>query len=58
MFNDLKVKKGLLFGKVMIDTVNEKVTLSNIDPRALKELETILSEYMMSEKKRYLNSKN
>ena len=58
MFNDLKVKKGLLFGKVMIDTVNEKVTLSNIDPRALSELETILSEYMMSEKKRYLNSKN
>ena len=58
MFNDLTVRKGLLFGSILLDTINEKVVLSNIDPRALAELETTLSEYMMTEKKRYLNSKD
>lgn len=56
MFNDLTVRKGLIFGSVLLDTINEKVTLSNIDPRALTELETVLSEYMMTEKKRFLSS--
>ena len=55
MFNDLTIRKGLLFGSVLIDTVKEKVILSNIDPKALPELETIMSEYMMEEKRKYIN---
>ena len=58
MFNDLTVRKGLIFGSVLLDTVKEKVCLSNIDPNALPELETIISEYMMQEKKKYLADKN
>ena len=58
MFNDLTVRKGLIFGSVLLDTINEKVILSNIDPKALTELETVLSEYMMTEKKRFLSSNN
>ena len=50
MFNDLTIRKGLFFGSVLIDTIKEKVTLSNIDPRALPELETIISQYMMNNK--------
>lgn len=53
MFNDLKIKKGLIFGSVLIDTVKELVVLSNIDPKALDEIETVISEYMMEEKKKY-----
>lgn len=53
MFNDLTVRKGLIFGSILIDTVNERVSLSNIDPLALPEIETIISEYMMQEKKKY-----
>ena len=53
MFNDLTIRKGLIFGSVLIDTVKEKVILSNIDPNALPEIETIISEYMMEEKKKY-----
>ena len=56
MFNDLTVRKGLIWGSVLIDTVKEKVILSSIAPSALDELETVLSEYMMSEKKKYLSS--
>ena len=55
MFNDLTIRKGIFFGSVLIDTVKEKVALSNIDPKALPELETIMSEYMMEEKRRYIN---
>lgn len=53
MFNDLTIRKGLIFGSVLLDTVKERVALSNIDPNALPEIETIISEYMMEEKKKY-----
>lgn len=53
MFNDLTVVKELLWGKVQIDTIKEVVTLSNIDPRALPEIENNITTYMMEEKKKY-----
>lgn len=52
MFNDLTVRKGLIFGSIIIDTIKEKVCLSNIAPAALPEIETIITEYMMEEKKK------
>lgn len=57
MYNDLTVRKGLIFGSIVLDTVNERVVLSNIDPKALDEIETVISEYMMTVKKKY-NSSN
>ena len=53
MFNDLTVRKGIIFGDVVIDTIKEKVVLSNIDPKGLPEIETKITEYMMREKKNY-----
>ena len=53
MFNDLTIKQGPIWGKVIIDTVKEVVTISNIDKRALDEIETNITEYMMNEKKKY-----
>lgn len=47
MFNDLKIKGGLFWGKVYIDTLNELVVLSNIANSALPEIETRLSTYMI-----------
>lgn len=52
MFNDLKVLSGIIWGKIHIDTLNEYVTLSNIDKRALPEIETRITSYMMEEKKK------
>lgn len=51
MFSDLTIRKGLFFGSVLIDTVKERVALSNIDPKALPELETVISEYVINTKK-------
>ena len=53
MYNDMEVYRGLLFGKVMIDTVKEELVLSNISKKALVEIETNVSEFMMKEKRRY-----
>ena len=51
LFNDLKVKGGLIWGKVYIDTVKEFITLSNICNEALPEIETAISSYMIEAKK-------
>ena len=53
MFNDLSIRTGILWGKVILDTVKEVVVLSNIQKEALLEIETKISEYMMEEKKKY-----
>ena len=57
MFNDLKVLSGVIWGKIHIDTINEYVTLSNIDKGALDEIETNITSYMMEEKKKIRNFK-
>ena len=53
LFNDLKVLSGILWGKIHIDTVKEFITLSNIDKKALPEIETKISTFMMEAKKLY-----
>ena len=39
---------------ITIDTVKELVNLSNIDKKALTEIETNITEFMMEEKKKYV----
>ena len=58
MFNDLKVVAGLLWGKVLIDTIREHVVLSHLDKRSLDEIETAITTHMMEEKKKYNSHKN
>ncbi|MEE3344185.1 MAG: PH domain-containing protein [Bacilli bacterium] len=53
MFNDVTICRRVIWGDVSIDTIKEVVNLSNIDPKALPEIETIISEYMMEEKQKY-----
>ena len=55
MFSDLTVRKGLIFGSVLIDTIKEKVIFSNIDPNALPEIESVISEYMMEQKRIFVD---
>jgi len=58
MFNDLKIKASLLWGKIFIDTAKELITLSNIDKNALDEIETSISSYMLEKKKLYVVNKD
>lgn len=53
LFNDLTVESGIFWGKVIIDTLNEQVTMSYVDKKCLPEVETAISSNMMEAKKRY-----
>ena len=55
LFNDLKIRSGIFWGRVYIDTVSEFVTISNVSKKALDEIETNIAEKMMREKRRYAN---
>ena len=53
LYNDLLVYQGLLWGKVTIDTVKEKVVISYLPKSGLDDIETNISEMMMNEKQKY-----
>ena len=53
MYNDLTVKEGLLFGRIIIDTIKELITISKLSKRSLSKVETEITEYMMTEKRKY-----
>ena len=53
LYNDLKVRKNMIWSDIEIDTIKENVYLSNIDPDGAVEIETVITEYMMKEKKKY-----
>ena len=55
LYNDMQVYHGLFWGKITIDTVKETVVLTNISNKALDEIETTISEFMLEAKKKYQN---
>lgn len=58
LYNDLTIEAGLIWGLLTIDTVKEKIHVSNIDNKSLPEIETVISTFMMSEKKKYNKEQN
>ena len=56
LFNDLKIRGGIIWGRIFIDTVKEFIALSNIDNSALPEIENMISSYMIEAKKEYRNN--
>lgn len=58
MYNDLKVRKNLIWSDIEIDTIKENVYISNLDPRGAVEVETCITEFMMKEKKKYAKKDN
>ena len=57
LYNDMEIYKGLIFGRITIDTVKEKIVLTNLSKSSLDEIETAISEFMMQEKKKYKDAK-
>ena len=51
------IKDKKPFGR-LIDTIKEFITLSNIQKSALPEIQKIISEYMMEEKKKFIQREN
>ena len=57
LYNDMEIYKGLIWGKVTIDTVKEVVVLTNIAKKGLDEIETTISDFMLKNKKKYEKTK-
>ena len=53
IYTDFKVKKGLIWSTIEIDTITENVFVAYLDPRSAYEIETVITEFMMREKKKY-----
>ena len=55
LFNDLKIRSGLIWGSIEIDTVKENVFISNLSKRSLDEIETMIHKIMLDNKKKLKN---
>jgi hypothetical protein len=58
MYNDLNIRAGAIWAKVIIDTVKEELVFSNISKKAMTEIETNISENMIKLKKSYPKGKD
>jgi len=58
LFNDVKVRMGLIWAKLEIDTVKEFIVLSNIQRSSIAEIESNVTDYVMEEKKKCVHSNN
>lgn len=53
LYNDIQIIKRFIWGDLIIDTVKEVITLTKISPKALLEIETEISSFMMEAKQKY-----
>ena len=53
LYNDLTIHRGIIWGKVSIDTVNEMITITNLDAKSLDDVETNITEIMIKLKKSF-----
>ena len=51
MYNDLTIHRGLIWGSIILDTIKEVITITNIDIKALDEIETNITEIVLKQKK-------
>jgi hypothetical protein len=58
MYNDLKVRKNMVWSDIEIDTIKENVYISNLDPDGAVAIETSITEFMMKEKQKYAKKNN
>lgn len=55
LYNDMQVDCGLLWATLCIDTVKEKIYVSNLDKKSMAEIETNVTMFMQEAKKKYNN---
>lgn len=53
LYNDLSVDCGLFWGMLCVDTVKEKIYISDLDKKSLPEIETVITTFMQDKKKMY-----
>ena len=51
MYNDLTVNKNIFWGRVIIDTIKEVINITNIDAKALPEIDKEVNAIVLKQKK-------
>jgi len=54
MFNDITIKACIIWSKIIIDTVKEKVYFSNISKKSTVEIQRHVTEMLMRERNRHV----
>ena len=52
LYNDMEIEGGIIWGTVTIDTIKETIYFSNIDKKALPEIQIKISSFMNEAKKK------
>lgn len=55
LYNDMQINAGIIWGNITIDTIKEKIYFSNIDKKALSEIQVEISTFMINAKKKHYN---
>ena len=53
MYNDLTIHKGLIWGSIVLDTIKEVITITNLDKKSLDDIETNITEIIIKYKKEF-----
>ena len=53
MYNDLSVNKNIFWGRIVIDTIKELINITNVDARALPEIDREINNILTAQKKEY-----
>ena len=56
LYNDMQVDSGLIWGTLCIDTVKEKIYVSNLAKSSLAEIETSITMFMHDAKNKNINT--
>ena len=58
VYNDFKVINNLIWSDILIDTLDEEVYISNLDPNGAIDVQKHITKFMMEEKKKYATKKD
>ena len=53
MYNDLTIHRGLVWGSIVLDTMKEVITITNLDKKSLDDIETNITEVIIKYKKEF-----
>lgn len=53
MYNDLTIHRGLIWGSIVLDTMKEVITITNLDKNSLDDIESNITEVIIKYKKEF-----
>lgn len=58
VYNDFKIFNGMLWSEILVDTLDEEVHITKINPNGAIDVQKHITKFMMEEKKKYAKENN